>query len=116
VEAVADGQATLAIGDERVVVEKGEASLFPGQVATFIIRPEKMVLSAPDQAPPEALSAVVQEVVYIGTDTRYLVALPSGESAIVRVQNGCQTETGQYAQGDRLKVHWLPEDARTLAD
>jgi spermidine/putrescine transport system ATP-binding protein len=116
VETLAGSQATLAVGGERVIVDKGEARLSPGKPATFIIRPEKIVLSNPDQAPPGALSAVVQEIVYIGTDTRYLVALPSGETAVVRVQNGCQIETGQYAQGDRLKVHWLPEDARTLSD
>jgi spermidine/putrescine transport system ATP-binding protein len=116
VETVADGKATLVVGGERVTVDKGEASLSPGQTATFIIRPEKMLLFRPEKAPPGVLSAVVQEVVYIGTDTRYLVALPSGESVVVRVQNGCQTETGQYAQGERVKIYWLPEDARTLTD
>lgn len=115
VQELAGGLATLAVGAERVTVERGDADLALGQTATFIIRPEKLVLFAPDQAPSGALSGTVTEIVYIGTDTRYLLALASGESVVARVQNGCQTETIRHAPGEQVKIHWQPEDARALA-
>jgi spermidine/putrescine transport system ATP-binding protein len=116
VEAFSEANATLVIGEERVEVEKGQAGMSRGQTVTFTIRPEKLVLSTPDRAPAGSLSGTVQEVVYIGTDTRYLVRMPSGEDIVVRVQNGCQTEVGQYTLGDRVRMHWLPEDTQMLLD
>jgi spermidine/putrescine transport system ATP-binding protein len=116
VEAVSSGQATLVVGAEPVVVERGDVDLARGQTVTFIIRPEKLLLFTPDRAPSGAISGTVQEVVYIGTDTRYLVALASGDSMVARVQNGCQSGAVQYSPGDAIRIHWQPEDARALAN
>jgi len=115
VVAVSDGQATVAMGAERATVEHGDVDLTPGQTITFIIRPEKLLLFAPDQAPAGAISGTVREVVYIGTDTRYLLALASGESIVARVQNGCQSEMAFHSPGDEVRIFWQPEDARALA-
>jgi len=110
-----DGRIQARVGDEPVTVSLGEGQPQAGQQVSFSVRPEKMRIDPPQQSPAEALSGVVQEVVYIGTDTRYMVLLDSGERAVVRVQIGCAADLGRFQKGDRVKVHWNPEDARTLS-
>ena len=82
----------------------------------FTVRPEKIALAAQDQAESGALTGLVQEVIYIGTDTRYLLQLASGQSLIARVQNGCQTALNEFQKGVQVRITWRPEDAHILTD
>jgi spermidine/putrescine transport system ATP-binding protein len=106
-------KARVTIGGETVAVSAEEGSLQGGQTVSFTVRPEKIKLSKPGA---EGLSGTVQDLVYIGTDTRYLVALLSDETVIVRVQNGCGSDVGEFDKGDQVKIHWTPEDAHILTD
>jgi len=108
-----EGKARIMIGGEQVEVSSGEGNLMAGQAITLTIRPEKIDLSRQGTG---GLSGTVQDRVYIGTDTRYIVALHSSETVIVRVQNGCDSEAGEFAKGERVTVRWRPEDARMLMD
>ncbi len=105
---------TAAGGQVRVSAEGMDAA--PGQPVTFTVRPEKISLSDPQHAPAENLSGMVQDMVYIGTDTRYVVALTDGEHVVVRVQNGCGSDAAEFKRGDRIAMHWSLEDARLLAE
>ncbi|MGZ6214359.1 MAG: ABC transporter ATP-binding protein, partial [Candidatus Limnocylindria bacterium] len=61
-----------------------------GREGTFTVRPEKIRLGAPEEtAATEEHSALgrIQEVVYLGADTRYIVALDAGGELIVTQQN-----------------------------
>jgi spermidine/putrescine transport system ATP-binding protein len=113
VEFVKGGKASVMVGGEPVEVGNGEGNLKAGEAVTFTIRPEKIDLSKAGTGGP---SGTIQDRVYIGTDTRYLVALISGETVIVRIQNGCGSEAGEFAKGERVVIHWSPEDARMLKD
>jgi spermidine/putrescine transport system ATP-binding protein len=113
VDSVRGGKARIMVGGEQVEAGGGEGSLKTGQAITFTIRPEKINIS---RAGSGGTSGTVQERVYIGTDTRYLVTLISGETVIVRVQNGCGSEAGEFAKGEQVTVRWSPEDARILTD
>jgi spermidine/putrescine transport system ATP-binding protein len=109
---VGAGKATIMVGVENVETT-GEEDLKEGETVTFTIRPEKINLSA---AGTRGVAGVIQDRVYIGTDTRYLVALSSGETVIVRIQNGCGSDVGEFNKGDRVAIKWSSEDARILAD
>ena len=72
----------------------GTSNLLTGAVAetvvgmngTFTVRPEKIRIVDPDEAPgPDETSAlgVVREVVYVGSDTRYIVRLDAGADLVV---------------------------------
>ncbi len=62
------------------------------------------------------LDAHVVEVIYIGTDIRYLVSLTNGMRMVVRVQNfGVRYDTA-FQVGDEVYVHWPVENAKILAD
>jgi spermidine/putrescine transport system ATP-binding protein len=82
----------------------------------FTIRPEKISLAAYSQTTAGTLTGVIQEVIYIGTDTRYLIQLASGQLLIVRVQNGLGVELNEFRKGDQAQVIWRPEDAHILSD
>ena len=113
VDSESGGLARILVGRECVEVGSGGVSLKAGEAITLTIRPEKINLSRIGAGGP---SGTVEDRVYIGTDTRYLVLLLSGETIIVRVQNGCGSEEGEFAKGERVTVRWSPADARLLKD
>ena len=52
----------------------------------FTVRPEKIRLAEPDEAPADdegSALGTVREVVYLGPDTRYIVALDAGGELVV---------------------------------
>jgi putative spermidine/putrescine transport system ATP-binding protein len=66
------------------------AEAIVGQAGTFTIRPEKIRLAAPgDPVAADETSALgtIRTVVYLGSDTRYVVALDAGAELVVTQQN-----------------------------
>jgi len=111
---VQGNQAAVTLEGETVgvgIVPEGQPS---GREAVVTVRPEKVKLSEPEKAPHESLSATVNEVVYIGTDTRYVLSLKDGQPFVARIQNGSGADWREYARGDSVKVHWANDDARIL--
>jgi spermidine/putrescine transport system ATP-binding protein len=104
---VVDGALTLYVPTERQVGTREEV--------TVAIRPEKISLHAepPDQ---RAVPGVMQEVVYTGTDTRYLVQLTERTIVTVRRQNVDLGTTVGFPVGARVYLHWQPESARLLTE
>ena len=62
----------------------------------------------------EKLMATVAEVTYLGTDTRYIVQIPGGEKAAVRVQNTGIKQTPIFKVGDQVEVSYDLDDAQIL--
>jgi putative spermidine/putrescine transport system ATP-binding protein len=61
-----------------------------GRAGTFTVRPEKIRLAAPDDAISDDESTAlgtIRNVVYLGPDTRYIVALDAGAELVVTQQN-----------------------------
>jgi putative spermidine/putrescine transport system ATP-binding protein len=82
----------------------------------FTVRPEKIaVLSVGDSPPPGHVTepGAVDEVIYIGSVTRYVVELESGGTLTVVRQN---TEPGGTTeeQGRRVVLAWRPENTFTI--
>jgi spermidine/putrescine transport system ATP-binding protein len=90
--------------------------LSEGQSITIAIRPEKISVGAPDAAPPDRIPGRVEEVVYIGTDTRYIVRLPNGMNVVSRVQNLGQGAVIHYTPGTEVALIWEPSTARILTE
>jgi spermidine/putrescine transport system ATP-binding protein len=106
--------ATLVVGDKRFQAQAA-AHLSPRQSVTLAIRPEKLQLTRPSASVQgNALTGAVREVVYIGTDTRYVIALPHGETLVARVQNLGARAHETFASGDAVLIACAPEDARIL--
>jgi ABC-type Fe3+/spermidine/putrescine transport system ATPase subunit len=62
----------------------------------------------------ENLMASVSEVTYLGTDTRYIVEIPGGEKAAVRVQNTGINRAPIFRVGDQVTVSYDLDDAQIL--
>lgn len=58
----------------------------------------------------------IQEAIYIGTDTRYRVALANDASIFVRVQNFGSRYDQVFDTGSTVYVHWAAENAQVLTD
>jgi putative spermidine/putrescine transport system ATP-binding protein len=79
------------------------------------IRPEKLRLQDPAYAPQtgeEARSGTIEDVVYLGPVTRYVVRLADGSALAVLAQNLAQTSTQvRAAQGRPVQVVWHGDNA-----
>jgi spermidine/putrescine transport system ATP-binding protein len=88
-----------------------------GEDVTVAVRPEKFRLSsAGESAAPAgqfALNGCVQESVYAGTDTQYIVRLDSGEQLTVHVRNSQAFRSDEFAKGRAVLVS-CPVDALRL--
>jgi len=90
-----------------------------GSDGSFTVRPEKIRLAEPsDEAMADEQSTLgkVREVVYLGSDTRYIVRLDAGGELVVTQQN-LQTSSMQAlaAQGRAVRLIWKREHVLGLA-
>ncbi len=105
----------------------GTSNLLTGDVARalvgsdgiYTVRPEKIRVVEPDQEPgPDDGSALgrIREVVYIGPDTRYYVALEMGGELVVTRQN-LETSSMEAltAQGQAVRLLWKRRHVLSLA-
>jgi spermidine/putrescine transport system ATP-binding protein len=93
-----------------VPIERGVGM---GDDVTVAIRPEKISIHA-EPLDPRAVPGVVQEVVYTGTDTRYLVQLTEKTIVTVRQQNVGGGAIGCFPLGAQVYLYWQPESGRLL--
>lgn len=105
----------VAFGDQEVDVRHRTNGVHRGDTVTVAIRPEKLTLMPPN-GHYESLQAVVSEVTFLGTDTRYIVDMPGGEKAAVRIQNTGFHRLPSYQVGDAVTVGYDKEDAQILSD
>jgi putative spermidine/putrescine transport system ATP-binding protein len=105
----------------------GTSNLLKGEVAqkvlgtegVFTVRPEKIRLAEPeDSVETDEHTALghIREVVYLGSDTRYIVALDAGGELVVTQQN-LQASSMQAlaAQGRIVRLIWNRQHVLTLS-
>jgi len=108
------GGDTVVLVDEVLPIHvTAERTVGMNEEVTIAIRPEKISVSA-EPTDSRAVPGVVEEVVYTGTDTRYLVRLTDQTIATVRQQNVGARATVSFPIGTRVYLHWQPESARLL--
>jgi putative spermidine/putrescine transport system ATP-binding protein len=91
-----------------------------GQPGTFTVRPEKIRMAEPD-APtaPDETSATgrIRDVVYLGPDTRFVVALDAGADLVVTQQNLATTSTEALAlEGKAVRLIWKRQHDLAIED
>jgi spermidine/putrescine transport system ATP-binding protein len=99
-----------------------------GHEALLALRPEKLdvrprlegdaagdaVAVSADGEGWAALDGTIADVHYLGTDTRYLVALPGAVTLVARVQNRHDGRAGALSSGSPVEVRWRDEHASLL--
>ena len=82
-----------------------------GQAVGVIIRPEQFSLGENSM-----LKGRVEEMIYIGTDTRYIIRLTDKTSVTVREQNLDRSRDRLYQKGDEVGLKWNPDQALVLTE
>ena len=88
-------------------------SAFENCKAWLSIRPERLAVSAEISA--DSLQGVVQQMIYMGTDTQYVVQLPTGQEVVARMQNFA-SDAAEIRQGQSVALQFDSQAARLLAD
>jgi len=83
--------------------------------AKLSIRPERLHLSKSSATEDADFSAVISQVVYMGTDTQYIVRLPDGIELSARIQNAHES-TSELKINSSVDVHIDHNAARLLLE
>jgi putative spermidine/putrescine transport system ATP-binding protein len=106
----------------------GTSNLLTGSVAeqivgrpgTFTVRPEKIRMVEPDASvSPDESTATgrIRDVVYLGPDTRFVVALDAGTDLVVTRQNLATTSTEALAlEGQAVRLVWKRQHDLAIED
>ena len=113
-----DDAFALEISDGRVLAAGwAEPTIKIGEAAVISVRPEKLHLSPANQAVAmesmSQISGVIEQSIYIGTDTRYIVRLTEDTTVQVRQQNTL-SGGGRLTVGTKVSLFWDSESARIL--
>ena len=82
-----------------------------GQAVSVVIRPEKFSLSENGM-----VKGRVEETIYIGTDTRYVIRLTDDMSVTVREQNLDPGRVHVHQVGEEVGLDWNPANALVLTE
>jgi spermidine/putrescine transport system ATP-binding protein len=102
---------TVLVDSEVHVQATSDGHVQPGQAVTVVIRPEKFNLEAEGM-----VKGKVKEIIYIGTDTRYIVQLSARTEVVIREQNIDPSRMGQVREGGEIGVAWNPAHALVLTE
>jgi putative spermidine/putrescine transport system ATP-binding protein len=114
------GEYTLArVGSDGLALLAGTGRTV-GERITIAVRPEKIRLQEASEQPAEGLCharGTITDVVYLGTVTRYLVAIEGAGSAVVLEQNLDTTSMEALgAQGRAVRLTWQPRHTFAIRD
>ncbi len=109
--------ANVQIGDQAVDITYRANGIYPGDQVTLAIRPEKLRLAQvePHNGKP-LLAGTLAQAMYLGTDTRFVVRIETGDELVVRAQNQNSNHLFHLTVGDPVQVQFTAEDARILTD
>lgn len=111
VSEINDSDVSVLVDDQLAVRAQSDISLHNGQAVTVVIRPEKFRLDNSSD-----FKGRVEEIIYIGTDTRYLIRLTDQTRVTVREQNLDPEQTVDCRTGDEVGLSWNPSQALVLAE
>lgn len=107
---------TVSLGKGISVLARSTDGLSSGQRVTVAIRPEKISLHR--NPPPDgvAVPALLEEAIFIGTDTRYKAKIGDRQHVVARVQNIISSlEPDQtFLYGDKVYLSWPIDSAMVL--
>jgi putative spermidine/putrescine transport system ATP-binding protein len=93
----------------------GTSNLIERDGRRYTVRPEKIRLLEGQEADPADAAGIVREVAYLGSVTRYVVELDSGETLVVVRQNLDMSAARALKQrGRRVRLAWRREDESEL--
>ena len=105
---------TLAIAPGVQVRAPSNRSWKGGERAFLILRPECVRIGLRAESCANRLEGAIERVIYVGDVSRVLIALPSGQTLIAKVQNSGDAGVGEV--GDVVCVGWDSDPTWVVAD
>jgi spermidine/putrescine transport system ATP-binding protein len=105
---------TVLVREDLPVLITGRYEVNIGQIVTLVMRPEKTEIYPNNYEDQPAWGGIIEQEIYIGTDTRYVVRLAGENSLVVRQQNIHTREIKKYCVGEKVKVRVAPDSIRIL--
>jgi ABC-type spermidine/putrescine transport systems, ATPase components len=103
--------------DQQLPVLVATAEDMPaGKVVTLVLRPEKAAIYPANYDVENSWPGIVEEAIYIGTDTRYTVRLTAKSSIALRRQNLHRDDLQRHKVGDSVRVAVPPESICILSE
>jgi putative spermidine/putrescine transport system ATP-binding protein len=95
----------------------GISNLLTRDGVRFVVRPEKLHMLRQNDTPEPGMNVepgIVEQVIYVGQSTRYIVRLDRGEQLVAVRQNVETADDELHKQGRRLRLAWAPEHTYVL--
>ncbi|WP_413161382.1 ABC transporter ATP-binding protein [Capilliphycus salinus ALCB114379] len=109
-------QINLLVDEQLSLSVASQTEVFPGQILTLVIRPEKVGIFSENNGQNNNFQGIIEESIYLGTDTRYRVKLTPNTSIIIRQQNLQRDRTQQYAVGETVNLFISAENISLLVE
>jgi spermidine/putrescine transport system ATP-binding protein len=112
-------EVSISETEQLITAEWIEEGLNQDDRVVISVRPEKIRIHPRGEAPgfPAmcCVSGQVEKVIYLGTDTRYLVRLNAESAVVVRLQN-IISGGGHFNEGDLVDIRWDSAHARVFKE
>lgn len=107
---------TVSLDRGTPVLARATEGLSTGQRVTVAIRPEKISLQRNPPSDGPGVPAILEEAIFIGTDTRYKAKIGEQHHVVARIQNVVSSlEANQnFLYGDKVYLTWPVESAMVL--
>ena len=109
---IAGRQARLKLSSGREVSSTLPDGMVPQGIVTAVVRPEyaKIVAGSDDAV---ELKGILENIVYLGTDTHYHIRLPDETMFVTRSQNQCAV-TESFEAGQSVGIVFNPDSVQVL--
>lgn len=108
------GRASLRLTSGREIQADLPEDATPSGQVTIVVRPEHAELVAASSA-DRVLEGILENIVYLGTDTHYHLRLPDGEAFVVRSQN-LRDRTESFEAGQSVGIVFKSDSLQVLRD
>ena len=112
ITSIDNNKAMCTLSDNSVLPSPRSTGAKQGQKAKLSIRPERVHISHQNEGAKADLVAKVDQVIYMGTDTVYVVCLEDGTEISARIQNALESNGG-FKVGEKVNVS-IDHDATRL--
>ena len=110
-----DTQWSIQLAGGEIFSMVSDGALPVGRMVTLALRPEKLRIND-EAAGDNVLHGVVEEIIYIGTDTHYGVRLAGGQKLRVREQNVVPGKRYLAKTGEQVSVSFTSYCPRVLVE
>jgi len=113
VNQIRNGIANVTIDNQFSMHVPSIEGVATGSEITVALRPEKLTIHPAGKTQQESIPGRVEEMVYIGTDTRFIVRVSDQSVLVARMQNLGEGAV-MFSVGSEVAVTWDSDSARLL--